>query len=83
MANFPNIFPNPVAEGKLRVLFDGLPAIPPDIYIHDNLGKLVKSWIYVEPSPLLSLNVSNLLPGIYSIQLELDGRTQVRRFTVY
>lgn len=68
-----HIFPNPT-NNILSV--SGLPS-PTSFSIHNLLGKQVMSGVHSSGKPL---DVSLLTSGIYLIQLNLDGKSAVRKF---
>ena len=50
-----------------------------DVWILDSVGKVVRDHNTVSDSELV---ISNLLPGIYFVQLEKDGKKEVRKLIV-
>ncbi len=76
------IFPNPVDDGKLNLLFDGWLRTQPTILIYDTTGKTIGKWNTFNLSDQLILEVSNLPPGVYFLEITIEGRSQVSQFVV-
>lgn len=71
-----SVFPNP-SESELTVSISGIPANGSALNITDGLGQIVFSGILENNTSLL--NISELPPGIYLLQVNGDGFTETRK----
>nr|WP_315249741.1 T9SS type A sorting domain-containing protein [uncultured Flavobacterium sp.] len=71
-----NLYPNPVATGKIYIT--STKELEKDIIIFDVLGKkALQTKIFTK-----ELNIANLSPGVYIIQITEEGSTSSRKLIV-
>ena len=68
------LYPNPVND-ILHVNYDA--AGIEQIAIYDNLGRRLGNYVELNKN---TLNVSNLLPGVYTIRVKYQGQSQIHKF---
>ena len=71
-----NLYPNPVSTGKVYIT--SKKDVEKDIIIFDVLGKkALQTKIFTK-----ELNIANLSPGVYIIQITEEGATSSRKLIV-
>jgi len=75
------VFPNPV-RGELNISLDLPLKVNTSIRVLDRMGRYLKEIPVASNTTSLQLNVSDLLSGVYMIQIEADGQILTQRFLV-
>jgi alpha-L-fucosidase len=72
-----SIFPNPVENGKLNIKQNG--DSETEIEIYNNIGKQVICCKL--KGQILTIDVSSLVPGVYSVKVSNNENTGIQKFT--
>ena len=73
------VYPNP-ARSIVNIRMESKKDVQLDVY--DHLGRLCQSTQYDKPSGLYKLNVSDLKPGVYFIQVKSGEQTQTAKLLI-
>jgi len=76
-----DLYPNPCFE-KINLTFKhGIKLLTTDdIRLTDLLGRVMNPYIYINDQSSIQLDISNLKPGIYLIEFQYGGVTNVKKF---
>ncbi|MEP7263744.1 MAG: T9SS type A sorting domain-containing protein [Bacteroidota bacterium] len=79
-----SLYPNPVSESLNMIIANTSSRTDAVVHIINMLGAEEKKYLVELNAPLntVSLNVSDLHPGIYLLNVEQNGRTSTQRFVV-
>jgi len=75
------VFPNPT-DGLLNLTLEQPLKIATQIRIYDKMGRSLKEVTFSPLDPSLQINVSDLISGVYLIQIQLENETLSKRFMV-
>lgn len=79
-----SIYPNPVTNGTLTLIYNSKPNSRAEIEFVDLLGRSVLEPVTVSPSRNeIQLNVQSLIPGNYYLRMRSAGNITTRKFTVF
>jgi Leucine-rich repeat (LRR) protein len=77
-----SIYPNPVDNGELTVLFSQLFHDSIHVSIFNNSGKLVRTTSFENTKDFITLDVTGLTPGIYNLKIDAESNTEFGRIII-